>query len=87
VSGGETREERTIFYSICADPKESAFLDVCVHVMGEFVEEMRRCAYSAEEVVEVDELVRRMSVLVRKSEAEQDCIDAKKLLELDNDGD
>ena len=70
-----------------AGPEESTFLAVRLDEMREFIEKVQRRAYAAEEVVEVDELVRRMSVLVRKPESEQDSIDAKKFLELDDDGD
>jgi len=55
-------------------------------VSRQFRVEMNRGADTAKEVVQVDELIRGMSVLIGQPETEQDCVEAEDLLELNDDG-
>ncbi len=54
-------------------------------MIRQLAEEVDRGSYAAEEIVEVDELVRSVSVLVGQSESKQHRVQAEKFLELDDD--
>ena len=47
---------------------------LAIHKARQFRKEVRRCPDPTEEIVEIDEFIRRMGILVRKPEPEENSV-------------
>src|SRR5208283_433594 len=66
---------------------DSFFLLPVFPKAGKFFVEIGRCSNSAEEVIQVDEFIRRMSVLITQSETEDHSVDSKNFFKFCNNRD